>query len=37
VAGTPVLILGTYAFGSPPPWLALDALASPVVLPPFAR
>ena len=31
--GTPVLIMGTYAFGSPPPWLALDALVSPIVLP----
>lgn len=33
VAGTPVVIQGTYAFGTPPPWLALDALASPIVLP----
>ena len=24
---------GTYAFGSPPPWLALDAHVSPIVLP----
>ena len=31
--GTPVLIMGTYAFGSPPPWLALDALIAPIVLP----
>ena len=31
--GTPVLILGTYPFGCPPPWLSLDALSSPIVLP----
>ena len=31
--GTPVLILGGYGFGNPPPWLSLDALASPIVLP----
>ena len=23
--GTPVFIVGTYAFGAPPPWLAIDA------------
>jgi hypothetical protein len=23
--GTPVFIMGTYAFGAPPPWLAIDA------------
>jgi len=33
IPGTPVLVMGTYAFGSPPPWLALDALVSPIVLP----
>jgi len=27
--GTPVTILGTYPFGTPPAWLSLDALASP--------
>ena len=31
--GTPVVILGTYPFGSPPAWLSLDALSSPLVLP----
>jgi hypothetical protein len=31
--GTPVLILGTYPFGAPPAWLALDALSAPVTLP----
>jgi hypothetical protein len=31
--GTPVWILGTYPFGSPPPWLAIDRLA-PIELPP---
>lgn len=31
--GTPVLILGSYAFGSPAPWLSLDALASTIALP----
>lgn len=33
-AGTPVLIHGTYAFGSPAPWLSLDVMAAPLVLPP---
>jgi hypothetical protein len=32
-AGTPVLILGVYPFGSPPAWLSLDALATPLTLP----
>jgi hypothetical protein len=31
--GTPVLIMGTYAFGSPPPWLVLDGHVPPIVLP----
>lgn len=31
--GTPVLILGQYDFGSPPPWLSLDWLAQGVELP----
>ena len=31
--GTPVLILGTYPFGTPPPWLSIDALPIPIVLP----
>jgi hypothetical protein len=31
--GTPVLILGTYPFGSPPAWLSLDALHTAIVLP----
>jgi len=33
MAGTPVLILGTYPFGEPPAWLALDRLSTPVDLP----
>jgi hypothetical protein len=33
VPGTPVLIMGTYPFGSPPAWLALDALPVPIALP----
>jgi L,D-transpeptidase-like protein len=33
-AGTPVMILGSYPFGTPPAWLSLDALATPVALPP---
>ena len=32
-AGTPVLIHGTYPFGSPAPWLSLDPSAPRVVLP----
>jgi lipoprotein-anchoring transpeptidase ErfK/SrfK len=31
--GTPVVIQGTYAFGAPAPWLALDTLAVPLDLP----
>jgi hypothetical protein len=31
--GTPVMILGTYPFGSPSAWLSLDGLSSPLVLP----
>jgi hypothetical protein len=34
VAGTPVLILGTYRFGTPPAWLSLEWLATPILLPP---
>jgi hypothetical protein len=30
--GTPVLIIGEYDYGSPPPWLDLDALSRRVVL-----
>jgi hypothetical protein len=33
MAGTPVLILGAYPFGSPPAWLSLDALSAPLALP----
>ena len=33
VKGTPVLIHGTYPFGSPASWLTLETLAVPVVLP----
>jgi lipoprotein-anchoring transpeptidase ErfK/SrfK len=32
-AGTPVVIQGTYAFGAPAPWLALETLAVPLDLP----
>src|SRR4029450_5654600 len=32
VPGTPVVMLGTYAFGQPAPWLALNAIP-PLVLP----
>lgn len=31
--GTPVLILGTYPFGTPAAWLSLDVLSTPLVLP----
>lgn len=31
--GTPVLVLGSYAFGTPPPWRSLEWLAQGVVLP----
>jgi hypothetical protein len=31
--GTPVLIVGSYAFGAPPPWRSVDQLARPIVLP----
>jgi lipoprotein-anchoring transpeptidase ErfK/SrfK len=31
--GTPVLVLGAYPFGSPPAWLSLDALSTPLTLP----
>jgi hypothetical protein len=31
--GTPVLILGAYGFGKPPPWLSIEALASAIALP----
>jgi len=31
--GTPVVILGTYPFGTPPAWLSLDALITPLTLP----
>lgn len=33
VKGTPVLIQGSYAFGNPAPWLSLEALATPLMLP----
>ena len=32
-AGTPVVILGVYEYGAPPPWIAIEALASPLELP----
>lgn len=32
-AGTPVLVMGDYAFGAPPPWRALDPFARLVLLP----
>jgi hypothetical protein len=31
--GTPMLVLGQYDFGAPPPWRTLDALAHPIELP----
>ena len=31
--GTPVLIVGSYAFGAPPPWRSIEQLARPIVLP----
>ncbi len=31
--GTPIVILGSYAFGAPPPWRALEELARRIVLP----
>jgi L,D-transpeptidase-like protein len=31
--GTPVVVLGTYDFGAPLPWLSLDSLAIPLTLP----
>ena len=34
--GTPVLMLGTYPFGTPPAWLSLDSLATPIALPDLA-
>jgi hypothetical protein len=33
MAGTPVLILGSYAFGSPAPWLAADYWTRKIALP----
>ncbi len=32
-AGTPVLIIGVYEYGAPPPWIAIEALGSPLKLP----
>jgi L,D-transpeptidase catalytic domain len=31
--GTPVLVIGTYAFAAPPPWTSLDWLERPIELP----
>jgi len=31
--GTPVLVLGTYPFGTPPAWLSVTGLATPITLP----
>jgi lipoprotein-anchoring transpeptidase ErfK/SrfK len=33
-AGTPVVIAGTYPFGTPPAWLAPASLSTPISLPP---
>jgi lipoprotein-anchoring transpeptidase ErfK/SrfK len=33
VAGTPVLILGEYRYGSAPPWVSLESIALPLLLP----
>ena len=35
--GTPVLVLGTYAYGAPPPWTSLDWLGRPIELPAALR
>jgi lipoprotein-anchoring transpeptidase ErfK/SrfK len=32
-AGTPVLIIGVYEYEAPPPWIAIEAPASPLALP----
>ena len=32
-SGTPVLIVGSYAFGAPPPWRSIELLARPIMLP----
>ena len=32
-AGTPVVIFGEYKYSAPPPWIAIEALASPLELP----
>ena len=34
VPGTPVLILGEYSYGAPPPWVDLQALSQRLILPP---
>src|SRR5450759_1979136 len=34
--GTPVVVLGTYPFGTPPAWLSLESLATPIALPDLA-
>ena len=36
-AGTPVLIVGSYEFGAPPPWRSAELLARGVELPPQPR
>jgi hypothetical protein len=33
-AGTPILIQGNYDFTSPPPWLSLEVVRTPITLPP---
>jgi hypothetical protein len=35
--GTPVLIVGTPAYGAPPPWIDIPALARPIALPEKVR
>jgi len=33
IPGTPVLILGVYRYGASPPWVSLESIALPLVLP----
>ena len=33
IPGTPVLILGVYRYHASPPWLSLESIALPLVLP----
>ena len=33
VPGTPVLIIGAFGHGDPPPWVSLPSLSKPIELP----